>query len=331
MISIIIPVYNVEKYLSECLDSILAQTYTDYEVILVDDGSSDCSGAICDEYAKKEARIQVIHQENAGVSVARNNGIKQARGEWITFVDSDDWLDSDFLAAFQLDDDAEMSVTGLRYIRCPERVEMKTWNFEEKSIFLSKDFEDIAKNNLLEYGTVCCKVYKKQVLDEYNIRFDKNISYHEDHLLLLQYLQHIDKVSMHRAVGYNYRITYSGQSLSSKMHPWDKLNHAAEAMFGELKRLPYFDKLSKWYVYKIGTFCLSPKVSACHSVFASDMPKKEKKLAITIIISDACIIRDYYKPVGLRNRILKACLLRGYIPLKTFYCSINFAKRLIKR
>lgn len=318
-------------YLSKCLDSILAQTYTDYEVILVDDGSTDCSGAICDEYVKKEVRIQVIHQENAGVSVARNNGIKQARGEWITFVDSDDWLDSDFLAAFKLDDDTEMSVIGLRYIRCPEQVEIKTWDFEEKSISLSKDFEDIAKNNLLEYGTVCCKAYKKQVLDEYNIRFDKNVSYHEDHLLLLQYLQHIDKVSMHKAVGYNYCITYSGQSLSSKMHPWDKLNHVAEAMFSELKKLPYFDKLPKLYIYKIGTFCLSPKVSACYSVFASNMPEEEKKLAITIIASDAYTIRDYYKPVGLRNRIFKVCLRGGYIPLKAFYCSINLFKRLIKR
>lgn len=331
MISIIIPVYNVGKYLPECLDSILAQTYTDYEMILVDDGSTDCSGAICDEYVKKKPQIQVIHQENAGVSAARNNGIEQARGEWITFVDSDDWLDPDFLAAFKLDDGIEMSVTGLRYMRCPERVEMKTWNFEEKCISLSEDFEDIANNNLLEYGTVCCKAYKKQVLEEYNIRFDSNVSYHEDHLLLLQYLQHIDKVSIHRAVGYNYRITYSGQSLSSKMHPWNKLNYSAEAMFGELKRLPYFDKLPKMYIYKIGTFCLSPKVNACYSVFASNMTEEEKKSAVTIISSDTCVIRNYYKPVGLRNRILKSCLQRGYYPLKVYFCLINLFKRLIRK
>ena len=92
MISIIIPVYNVEKYLAKCLDSVLHQTYHDIEVILVDDGSIDESGIICDEYAKRDNRISVYHRENCGVSATRNFGLKKAKGEWILFVDSDDWI-----------------------------------------------------------------------------------------------------------------------------------------------------------------------------------------------------------------------------------------------
>ena len=90
LISVIIPVYNVEKYLHRCLDSVIEQTYKNLEVILIDDGSTDHSGEICDDYAAKDVRIHVIHQENQGVSAARNKGLDNVKGEYITFVDSDD-------------------------------------------------------------------------------------------------------------------------------------------------------------------------------------------------------------------------------------------------
>jgi len=99
-VSVIVPVYKVEKYLPECIGSILAQTFTDFELILADDGSPDNSGKICDDYAARDFRIRVFHKENGGVSSARNLGIDNARGEWIAFVDSDDWIGRDFLSAF---------------------------------------------------------------------------------------------------------------------------------------------------------------------------------------------------------------------------------------
>ena len=95
MISVIVPVYNVELYLRKCIDSILAQTYRDLEILVVDDGSTDGSGAICDEYAGKEDRIKVFHTKNRGLSAARNLGLDEAKGEWIGFVDSDDWIEPD--------------------------------------------------------------------------------------------------------------------------------------------------------------------------------------------------------------------------------------------
>ena len=97
------PVYKAEKYLRRCVDSILAQTYRNFELILIDDGSPDNSGSICDEYMQKDKRVKVFHQENQGVSSSRNLGIEQAQGEWITFIDSDDWVDADFLEKFQIE------------------------------------------------------------------------------------------------------------------------------------------------------------------------------------------------------------------------------------
>ena len=114
--SIIIPVYNVAPYLRECLDSVLAQTFTDWEAICVDDGSTDGSGAILDEYAAKDNRFRVFHQKNAGVSVARNNGLMLASGEWIWFVDSDDSIREGSLALIKhaLDNNKDVDVVKIR-------------------------------------------------------------------------------------------------------------------------------------------------------------------------------------------------------------------------
>ena len=96
-VSVIIPIYNVEKYLEDCINSILEQTFQNYEAILVDDGSTDKCGEICDEYAKKDSRIKVVHTENQGLSEARNTGILLAKGKYLAFVDSDDFVRNDFL------------------------------------------------------------------------------------------------------------------------------------------------------------------------------------------------------------------------------------------
>ena len=113
--SIIVPVYNVEKYLSECVDSILCQTFTDFELILVDDGSKDESGKICDQYAEKDSRIKVIHKENGGQSSARNCGVAQSSGEYIVFLDSDDFISDDTFLQDIKDSSAETDVVVFRY------------------------------------------------------------------------------------------------------------------------------------------------------------------------------------------------------------------------
>ncbi|MDR3591521.1 MAG: glycosyltransferase [Negativicutes bacterium] len=115
VVSIIVPVYKTESYLRKCLDSILRQTFTDYELLLIDDGSPDDCGLICDEYAQKDARIRVIHQENAGVSAARNVALAEARGVYVGFVDSDDWIEDDMFAtlyAYIREFDADIAICG---------------------------------------------------------------------------------------------------------------------------------------------------------------------------------------------------------------------------
>lgn len=126
-ISVIVPVYNVEKYLSRCIESILAQTFTDFELLLIDDGSKDASSKICDEFAKTDARIKVFHTENRGVSTARNLGIKEASADWICFVDSDDWVEETFLSdlygdGFSQDECIVFQRAIIEYESFPEKI-----------------------------------------------------------------------------------------------------------------------------------------------------------------------------------------------------------------
>lgn len=326
-ISIVIPVYNVEQYLSECLNSILAQSYRYFEVIIIDDGSPDNSGIICDAYAEKDSRIHVLHQKNSGVSVARNNGIRLSQGEWITFIDSDDWVDENYLESFNLFAECELSIQGHKTFKNVGQSIIEVRDFEEVEISLSKDYKSIAKNNLLSYGTICSKAYRKDIIKKYKINFKESISYHEDHIFFLQYLQHINNVSLHESVGYNYRITNNASSLSRKTHSWIKLNDSGNMMFGELLLLPFFKCLSNSYKKEMTTYCLLPKISACRVLFMSkNGSDSEKNKDFKIIINDIKVIRQYYCPIELKNKILKICLIGGYLPTKIYYRISRFLK-----
>ena len=123
-ISVIIPVYNTEEYLAQCLDSVIGQSYSNIEVILVDDGSSDTSGRICDDYSWKDSRVRVVHQKNGGVSRARNAGIDLANGEFISFIDADDTIRSNhFHALYSLleQSNSDISICGVNYTQNPNR------------------------------------------------------------------------------------------------------------------------------------------------------------------------------------------------------------------
>ena len=208
MISIIIPVYNVEKYLTECLDSILSQTYTDCEVILVDVGSPDNSGTISDEYAHKDMRIRVIHQKNAGVSAARNNGIEQSRGEWITFIDSDDWICSNYLCNFHLEESAgiDLVIQGLEYFDQRDGHFFSPRSFKE-CLLKREDFPyGFAQNRLMEVGYPVSKAYRKDLLNLNNLRFDTRLSFHEDHIFVLDYYMLCHTIRLVDAIDYKYSL-----------------------------------------------------------------------------------------------------------------------------
>ena len=221
-ISVIVPVYNVEKYLNRCIDSILNQSYSDFELILVDDGSPDNSGKICDEYAQMDERVRVIHKENGGVSLARNAGIDNARGEYITFIDSDDSIKGNFLeSAIAHMDNVDLYVSGLEMITINngEITKKDDYTIEEaKRLSITELYENVNKT----FPQICicgptCKIYKANIIKDKGISFEKGISLGEDTLFNLSYCEHIEKVYFDKGIYYTY-YRENENSLFSKYH-----------------------------------------------------------------------------------------------------------------
>lgn len=184
LISVIIPVYNVEKYLTKCIESIIKQTYTNLEIILVDDGSPDNCGKICDEYAQKDDRIKVIHKKNGGQSEARNYGIEIATGKYITFLDSDDYISEDYIEyMYKLlkDNNANLSICGVQIVNN----ENKKYNTEETEVKIYKTneaFENLLYAEGIE-GAVYAKLYPKDYFD--NIKFPVGEKYEDIAIIAL--------------------------------------------------------------------------------------------------------------------------------------------------
>ncbi len=163
LISVIIPIYEVEEYLKKCVDSVLAQTYKNLEIILVDDGSPDNCPAICDEYAKKDSRIKVIHKENGGVSDARNAGLAIAKGEWLSFIDSDDWIADEYIERmFSNIQEADMVICGLTFFY------EKDGSFKTHKV-TDNDLLGLVYNSF--FGYACNKMYRAKFIKE--LKFDK--------------------------------------------------------------------------------------------------------------------------------------------------------------
>lgn len=192
-VSIIVPVYNVEKYLRKCLDSLINQTLKDIEIICVNDGSKDNSPKILEEYAKKDNRIIVINQENAGLSVARNSGIDIAKGEYIGFVDSDDWVDLDFFEKLYYSatsNDTDIAVGGI--IRVTGIKKKKFLNFEKETITDNTNLK-FELCDVPEKSYVWNKIYKTEKLKEIGLEFEKGIFY-EDCIFTPQALFYLGKI-----------------------------------------------------------------------------------------------------------------------------------------
>ena len=220
MVSIIVPVYNVETYLDECIQSIVSQTYKHWECILIDDGSTDQSGTICNTWAEKDARIKVIHQSNQGVSVARNTGFTHAIGEFITFIDSDDWIEKDYLTALTehiVQNSSDLYVSGI--IQDFKDGSNLTYTpINQISFCLNSEnvhhFIDLNRKHLL-YGPTA-NLYRKSIIQEHNIRFRTDLSYGEDLLFNYEYLEHVKNITCIDKAYYHYRIIGSN-TLSSKL------------------------------------------------------------------------------------------------------------------
>lgn len=261
MISIIIPVYNTEKYLDKCLNTILSQSYKDIEVLLINDGSTDSSGEICDKYAKKDNRIKVFHEENKGVSAARNFGINVATGEWLCFIDSDDWVDSDYLENFVSIFSAEGDFVIQGYIKNTDKQITGGSGFVSQFENFLDFFMYSEEKNLL--NSPCFKLFRKDIIDRNSISFDENFSLGEDHIFTLEYIRFVTRFSVSFERGYHYRISSDGNSLTQKLIDIEKfkqyvlINHTLREEVLNLNNagryffIRSYQEMNRWVIFTI--------------------------------------------------------------------------------
>lgn len=200
-ISVIVPVYNVERYLTRCIDSILAQTFTDFELLLIDDGSTDNSGKICDEYAEKDKRIRVFHKKNGGVSSARNLGLDVSCCEWITFIDSDDYVEDNFLEELFQSTNSDLKISG--YTSFGEKISKENY----KTSFINKDKIGICLSKFLNndiFRVPWAKLFRLSIINNNRLRFDDRLKIGEDTIFVQQYLCFCNSLSFINTTSYNY-------------------------------------------------------------------------------------------------------------------------------
>lgn len=246
-ISVIVPVYNAQKYIHRCVDSILAQTFSDFELILVDDGSPDNCGAICDEYAAKDSRIRVIHQENGGVSKARNAALEIMNGEYVAFCDSDDYWLSDFLKQMIACADEYCADMVLSNYTAVDERDSVLWRKKNDSGLVCVSEENNRVNyiicKVLGKGVgweVCIKLFRSKIIREKQIRFCTTCdNYAEDAGFILQFCLYATRIYGSDYDGYRYFIRPTSMVQSSKGIAKINEKNEVSAYFGKF----YFNEI----------------------------------------------------------------------------------------
>ncbi|MGT2960654.1 glycosyltransferase family 2 protein [Streptococcus caballi] len=307
LISVIIPIYNVENYLARCLDSVVNQTYANLEIILVNDGTPDGSVAIAEAYQEKDRRIKLIHQENAGLSEARNTGVAAATGDYIAFLDSDDWLELDayeYLLQLLIAHDADVSIGG---IRRTERVVSETSSGNQVEVLTQKEYAQryfkIGSQEIHYY--VWNKLYRRDVVVD--VKQPKGL-YAEDVPSTFMYILNTSKVVISDKVVYNYFVNLDGLSAKFSNHHFDVLKgwDMVVAQAGQSGDLDY----QNWAIFnrKRANFALLTELALSENYSH-------------VMVGNATIVEE------LAKAIRKDCLtlLKGPMPLNRKPLVLAFA------
>ena len=319
-VSVIVPIYNTEKFLQNCVESILNQTFTDFELLLINDGSKDNSGAICDDYAVKDSRIRVFHKKNGGVSSARNLGLDNARGEWITFVDSDDWIEISALYNMLKESDADIIVGGIHFAN-----ENTIGTFPARGKVKGEMLGPLLAKNIDHYS-ICgpwAKLFKNKIIKDNHLRFNEKLTFSEDSVFVKTYLMKIYSLRIVNSLCYHYNNIGDDiyQKYSRSFIPileYYKVMSATYKCLEEVRNIQISKHGIVGVVFNIAQICL----------------KKNSDIELTHILS---FMRDedVRKELSQRNslhiniQLLLASLPKGYLLL--YYIKFtSFIKSILK-
>lgn len=317
-ISIIIPVYNSEKYLEQCIKSVLVQTYDNWEVIIIDDGSKDNTAQIYNKFAKENNKIKIIYQKNQGVSAARNKGLEMANGEYITFLDADDWYEKDYLEKMIniiKKENADMVQCNFFYAR-DEKFEKRKHikpeydirnNMEELQLdILYREYEEKLYNKSV--GAIrgaWGKIFKSSILKD--IRFNEKIDIFEDGIYILNVLQNVKKVVLIDEYLYYYRITNDSSNIKYK----PDFNQKVLIIFEEINKfiLKYnkdktFERCFQVVVFEMMSSTIDKNI---FNIYNMDSKKEKIKKMKDFLQNDFCknaINKVNYKDLNKNQKLL---------------------------
>ena len=300
LISVIVPVYNVEKYLKQCLDSILVQTFSNIEIICVNDGSTDNSRKILEEYKNKDSRIKIVDKKNGGLSSARNAGMKVAVGEFISFIDSDDWIEPTMLE--KLYESMTTHNTDITICAVHQFDEQKQKNDDSNKYYTLEYFDESFDNKVFSYEDVrpfimdvCVmawnKLYRRSHIDECQAEFPEGLIF-EDGPFFFSIFFKTKRVSIVRDFLYNYRINRTGSIIQKAGKKFLDVIDVVELMFNSIKNEPFFNDIkNEFYIRKADDIVYRYDV-----IGLADKKQFSKKLRTKTFLFDSNIFDfDYIK------------------------------------
>lgn len=279
ILSVIIPVYNLETVIGKCIESILNQSFTNFEVLIIDDGSTDKTRQICEKYTK-DCRVIYHYKANGGVSSARNYGLTKSEGEWVTFIDGDDYVEPDYFSTLLTSlNNIDLIVSGVKF----SNKEGKSLPSCEKIISISEDNKDFIDNELCKiyFRTPWAKLFKREIILNYQIFFNTNLHIGEDSEFVFRYIGYINNIRLIPFCGYCYKVDFYEQACKHAMNTVVLYNHLDAILWKSgLKTLrerlhynfPMVDQLLKIYFRRLYYLYLVSEVNTY-----SDFKKEIKK------------------------------------------------------
>lgn len=310
--SVIIPVYNAEGTLRRCLDSLVKQTFSDYELLLINDGSTDGSDAICREYAGTYSCVRYFAKENGGVSSARNLGLEQAKGEYILFVDSDDYVSEDYFALLShtLESNAvDLLMFGYRNFGGAS-TEWDTGVFcEETESGVAKRISFAVCQYL--FSSLLSKAFKRQIIERDNIRFSNDLAIGEDQTFIFTYAMHIRSIGSIENHLYNVDVS-DGNSLSRKARPYltEQLMEVNRRMYAAYRVSEHSPEAARYYEVALSWMTYRSAYSCCKELLKFDFSVKQRRQEIRKICK--LYRAEEIKPVGWKCRIIAMPVQLGW-------------------
>ncbi len=331
-ISVILPTYNGEKTIRRCIDSMLAQHFTDFELIIIDDGSVDKTYSICHDYYMKNSCVKLYRKPNGGESSARNMGLLQAKGEWITFIDHDDYVDDDYLFSF-------VSMENMRkdtlYI-VGEKEGFTTRDLKpQKGIYDSGDMDQRMLSLLSDNGTTWGKLFYRRTLEQQCITFNENVFYGGDKLFTMQYAAHVDRVVYNpNTYPYNY-VNYFNpvkfiKSFPRELENYKQIRDVLRKTYGERFRNEWLQQHFKLLFFSIYALKSDRKerYEKIHILFDT---LDEAEQVVDIMASTPSRLQGLWKRVGRGDYLLADICLSWAIPLVVWLFDCRYIPTSVKR